>query len=271
MAPGLDIARRKVDVGTTVWAVGEHMDALVEAGIAAPEVFINRHASSIIDDVTRSKITSVSVNLGGRSFRVAAKEYYPRGGGALVKDVFRPSKARVEFVMAARLLKLGVSVPVPVAAVEVRSLRVLKKAYLFSEEIVGGKSLLELFDAQAFALLGRKQANRIIEKLARTVAHAHGRGLFHGDLNASHLVLRDWEEGEPEVYLLDFENSRIRKTVAESERTRDLGRLERSASYFLSLKERMRFLKCYLDNSNRTSELCGWLQKVRREVERRAR
>ena len=70
-----DIVSRKVDGRTTVWAAREYIDALIEAGIGSPAVFINTHASNIIDDVTRSKITSVTFSIGGRAFRIAAKEY----------------------------------------------------------------------------------------------------------------------------------------------------------------------------------------------------
>lgn len=271
MVPGVEIVSRRLGGGTTVWAAHEYVDALVEAGIASPSVFINSHASSIIDDVTRSKITSVSVNLGGRAFRIAAKEYLPRGGGSFLKDLFRPSKARVELMLSARLASLGVLVPQPVAAVEVRLWRALKKSYLFAEEVVDGASMLELMDRQEHTSLSRRRKNTVIEAVAQAVARAHGAGLFHGDLNASHIVIKDFKDGDPKVYLVDFENSRIRKTVSKGERIRDIGRLERSASYFLPVKERLRFLRSYIQAAGQDMPLRDWVRDVSLEVARRAR
>jgi tRNA A-37 threonylcarbamoyl transferase component Bud32 len=269
--PGPGIVKRRVGEGTTVWAASAHIDSLVEAGIASPAVFINRHASSIIDDVTKSKITSVSVNLEGRVFKVAAKEYLPRGGAAAFKNLFRPSKARVELLLSARLTALGIPVPEPVAAVEIRSFRLLKKAYLFNQEIVGGASLLQLLDAQEHTRLSRKQLTAVIGAVAAVVAAAHEKGLYHGDLNASHLILRDWKSDTPGVYFIDFENSRIRKTVSMQERLRDIGRLERSASYFLPVKERLRFLRTYVGAAGHGTALRDWVSQAKLEVARRTR
>ena len=266
-----DIVRKKLDGGATVWAVRRHMDPLLEAGIADPAGFIDKHASKVIDDISKSKILSLSVNIGATPLRIAAKEYLPRGWANSLKDLFRPSKARVELMMSARLAELGVPVPAPVAAVEIRSLRALRKAYLFGEEIVGARSLLELMDARAHEGLGRHQFSRVIETIAETIAHAHDRGLFHGDLNASHVIIRNWEKDTPDVYLLDFENSRIRANVGMRERLRDVGRLERSASYFLPVRERLRFLKRYIKAASHGTPLREWLRAVRLEAGRRAR
>lgn len=271
MAPGFNIVSRRLGSGTTVWAASEYVDALVESGIASPSIFINSHATSIIDDVTRSKITSVSVNLGGRAFRIAAKEYLPRGGASFLKNLFRPSKARVELMLSARLASLGVLVPQPVAAVEVRIWRVLRKSYLFAEEIVNGASMLELLDRQAHVALSRQRKNTVIEAIGKAVAHAHGAGLFHGDLNASHILIKDFKEGEVKVYLVDFENSRIRKTVSKAECLRDIGRLERSASYFLPVTERLRFLRSYLQTAGQDAPLRDWARNVILDIARRAR
>jgi tRNA A-37 threonylcarbamoyl transferase component Bud32 len=269
--PAHDIVKKRADGGVTVWATRNHINALVEAGIGSPETFINRHASSIIDDVSKSRITSVSVNLDGKVFKVAAKEYLPRGGAAVLKNFFRPSKARVELLLSARLAQLGIPVPEPVAAVEIRSLRLLRKAYLFNQEITGGASLLALLDAQEHTGLDRRQLNILINVLSAVVVNAHNRGLYHGDLNASHLIIRNWKENKPEVFIIDFENSRIRKNVDFPERVRDLARLERSASYFLPVRERLRFLRHYVRAASISKSLAEWVNAIRAEVARRAR
>lgn len=271
MAPGHEIVARRVGRRTRVWAERRYLDALVEAGIATPAAFIKENASGVIDDVSKSTITSILVNLGDTRLRLAAKEYLPRGRWCSFKNLFRYSKAVVELARCARLARLGLPVPAPVAAVEIRSWRILKKAYLFTGEIVGGKSLLALLDAGEHAGLGRAQLGRIIDALARTVALAHSKGLFHGDLNASHLILKDWSTEDPQAYLMDFENSRIRRKVTLKERLRDLARLERSASYFLPARERLRFLKSYASISGQRMGFRQLQEAVKLTVARRSR
>jgi len=194
-----------------------------------------------------------------------------RGSSAAFKNLFRPSKARVELLLSARLADLGVPVPEPVAAVEIRTFRNLKKAYLFNQEISGGTSLLEFFDSQEHIRLSGRRLNSIIEVVSSAVAGAHNKGLYHGDLNASHLIIRNWEENETEAFILDFENSKIRSVVEMPERVKDLARLERSASYFLPLRERLRFLRNYMNYANLHKSFRDWVNAINVEVERRAR
>jgi tRNA A-37 threonylcarbamoyl transferase component Bud32 len=266
-----EILRRKLPGGTTVWAQRRYLDALLAAGIGRPLELIRRSEGDVIDDVAKSSITSITLDLHGERMRIAAKEYLPRGGWSAVKNFFRASKALVELRLSAKLLALGVPVPEPVAAVEIRSFRVLKSSCLFTGEIVGGASLLELMDAQEHQNLSRSRLNGIIDALAATIAGAHNKGVFHGDLNASHLILRNWKEAAPEVFLIDFENTRVRDLVGMEERVRDIGRLERSASYFLPARERLRFLRSYLRESAPQENLRDWIGKVKADVARRAR
>lgn len=271
MAHPPEIVRRRSGFYTTVWADGRYADALIAAGIAECASFIKEHASGVIDDVSKSRITSILVDLGGTKLRLAAKEYLPRGSADSFKNLFRSSKALAELTLAARLVRLGLPVPEPVAAVEIRSLRVLKKACLFTREIVDGRNLLALMDAGEHTKLGRARLDGIIDALARTVAHAHGKGLFHGDLNASHLILKDWRTKGPQVYLIDFENSRIKKSVTWDQRVRDLTRLERSASYFLPVTERLRFLKSYASAAGRDIDFHKLRDAVKLKASRRAK
>jgi tRNA A-37 threonylcarbamoyl transferase component Bud32 len=266
-----EIVRKRLPGGTTIWTQARYLDDLLEAGIARPPELIRRSAGDVIDDVTKSSITSVELNLLGKPMKIAAKEYLPRGGWDSLKNLFRASKARVELRLSAKLLNMGISVPEPIAAVETRSFRRLVKSYLFTEEIVGSVSLLELMDAQEHQTLSRAELNKVVEALAATVARAHEKGVYHGDLNASHLLLRNWKDQSPQIYLIDFENTRIRNTVGREERTRDIGRLERSASYFLPVRERLRFLKYYLGQYASSNDFRAWIHDVRADVARRAR
>jgi len=271
MPPEPEIIKKHVKRGVTVWADRRYLDSLVKAGIGEPEVFVNRYADNLIDDVTKSKITSLTVNLGDRPFRVAAKEYLPRGGAGWLKNLFRPSKARIELLISTRLLALGIPCPEPVAAVEIRWFRFLKKAYLFSEELTDSSSLLELMDNRGYQQLKRRQLNGVIRAIAETVATAHVNGFFHGDLNASHIILQEWNQDEPSIYLLDFENSKIRSSSKMKYMIKDIGRLEKSASYFVNSRERLRFIKYYLAKIDNASDLRALLKKVQAEVIKRTK
>jgi hypothetical protein len=52
---------------------------------------------------------------------------------------------------------------------------------------------------------------------------------------------------------------------------RDIGRLERSASYFLPARERLRFLRHYIEKSGGGQALRDWIRDVKADVARRSR
>ena len=77
MAASLEITKRKLSDGVTLWAQANYLNALLEAGIGRPSELIRQSTGDVIDDVTKSSITSVTLDLHGQSMKIAAKEYMP--------------------------------------------------------------------------------------------------------------------------------------------------------------------------------------------------
>jgi 3-deoxy-D-manno-octulosonic acid kinase len=138
------------------------------------------------------------------------------------------TRAFREFRLLKTLLAAGLPVPAAVAAraqcVVSLPLLSLYRCDLVTEQL---SDVVTLSDALA------EQA------LDPTVWHAVGRCLrafhdcdvYHADLNARNILLRNNNCGEPEVYLIDFDNSYIRSS-SPTWKNANLARLLRSLNKF---------------------------------------
>ncbi len=70
----------------------------------------------------------------------------------------------------------------------------------FTMEYLSGLSLSRVLSARGPSLLERPHARAIIRDIAAALAHAHARGVVHGDLNPANIFITD----EGELRVLDF-------------------------------------------------------------------
>lgn len=199
------------------------------------------------------------------------KIYDRSGPAAALKDRFRDSKAVRALKQGEALARQGFSVPPGVAAGERRRSGLLDRAFLLTRAVDAAP--LPLFlrehcrglpDAES---LREKRSH--IGRLATEVRRLHRCGFVHGDLIPANILVQS--TGEREIRFFYIDNDRTRRYPAwlpQGLWKRNLIQLNRFVLPGISLQDRMRFLKSYLDKSSwgrGDRRLIHWLEKKTRK------
>ncbi|MBV9109676.1 MAG: hypothetical protein JO306_09750, partial [Gemmatimonadetes bacterium] len=160
--------------------------------------------------------------------RVVVRRY--RRGGMLRfvnrGTYFGGNRAFDELRATERARAGGVRAPVVVAAIERPARLAGYRAWLATVLVAGGVDLASWLAAEP-----RDEAHRhaVLRESGRQMALMHAAGVAHPDVNLRNLLVAPGD-GDPEVYLLDFDRADVGATpVSPARRERDLRRLARSA------------------------------------------
>ena len=161
-------------------------------------------------------------------------KHYLRGGlpGRVVRDIYfwtgeNQTRSFAEFTFLARLQKLGLPVPIPVAA------RYLRRGPIYRADLL----TLRIPDIQSLAdrILARPGDRAFWRGLGTTLHRFHVHGVDHADLNAYNVQI----DANDAVVLLDFDRGQIRDTGIW--RQKNLARLHRSLQKVKRLDTRIHF------------------------------
>jgi 3-deoxy-D-manno-octulosonic acid kinase len=160
--------------------------------------------------------------------RVVVRRYRRGGMMRWVNRVvyFGGNRAFDELRATERARAGGVRAPVVVAAIERPARLAGYRAWLATELIPGGQDFAAWLAEQG----GDEPRRRaVLAEAGRQMAMMHAAGVAHPDVNLRNLLVAPGD-GEPEVYLLDFDRADVTATpVPRTRRVRDLRRLARSA------------------------------------------
>ena len=204
---------------------------------------------------------------GGHENELFLKVFHPANRGAALKDALRSSKAFRSWRQGVALDRAGFGVPLTIAAGEWRHWRILRRAFLVTRKIDGQPAHLFLrhwadgAEAQKSRLAAKREALR---RMAFLLRRFHRSGFVHGDLVASNLFV-SYADGRPIFYFMD--NDRTRRYPAGLPQflwRRNLLQLNRMPLPGISLQDRVRFLKSYLESGSlagRELRLARWLER----------
>ncbi|MBB1384530.1 3-deoxy-D-manno-octulosonic acid kinase [Pseudoalteromonas sp. SG45-5] len=152
----------------------------------------------------------------------AVLRHYWRGGlvGKLLSDQYsflglEQTRVYKEFSLMSKLIELGLNVPTPIAAKVTRS-GLIYRGDIITEAVTGAKSVLDI-------LIERPLTNDELERIAKTIALFHAKGVYHADLNINNILFNDIGD----VYIIDFDRGEIKKPNAQWQQS-NITRLERS-------------------------------------------
>lgn len=162
--------------------------------------------------------------------------HYRRGGlpGKIIRDTYlwtgeRETRSFSEWFLLAKLRKLGLPVPQPVAARYQRSLCTYT-ADLLTLRIPDIRSLAD-------RILERPGSREFWRNVGRGIHRFHDAGVCHADLNAYNVQL----DSNDELFLLDFDRGSLRGPGVW--RQKNIARLHRSLNKIKTLDERVNFGK----------------------------
>ncbi len=206
------------------------------------------------------------LTLGAKERELYLKVFHPGRGAAAWKDALRRSKAWRAWRVGLELENAGFEVPLAIAAGEQRRARFLRRAFLLTEKIYAEpvpmflRTGLHCGDDKA--RLAAKRAG--LRHAARLVRRFHRAGFVHGDLVASNLLVA-FDGRAMNFYFMDNDRtSRYPGWLAQPFWKRNLIQLNRLPLPGVTLQDRMRFLKAYLDIGEVAAaerSLAQWLER----------
>jgi tRNA A-37 threonylcarbamoyl transferase component Bud32 len=173
-----------------------------------------------------------------------------------LRDLFRPSRAKMAMMRALALEAAGVPTPRALAVAEVRRFRWPVRAYLITEEVP------DAFGIGWIIRRDKRVPGELPRKLALALAKLHEAGFSHRDLKPSNILVYNQDE----VAFIDLDAVRQFKRLPDTRAMDDLVRLGRGLSGFpgISALHLARFLRHYCRSRGRDSQ--QWWALLKRQL-----
>ena len=249
-------------LGRLVREEGFPRQAALDA-IVAHRVALNGDPGETLKRSAETSVTAVDV--AGMSLCV--KEFHCRGGLRALKDCVRPSPAWRSWTAGRGLRSLGLPAPRCHAVVTRRALNLGGSSYLVMERLAAVEGI-DHYVRRRLPAMGGAARRRLILEAADLLRRMHGGNVYHSDLKASNLQVRERGEGW-EWFLVDLAAVRLGRLVPVGERVRNLAQLHASVPMLVSRADRLRFLRAYASGAGWAADERAILADVARLTSRR--
>jgi tRNA A-37 threonylcarbamoyl transferase component Bud32 len=199
---------------------------------------------------------------------------------AKLRELVRPSKARIEYEHAREVAARQVPTFEPLALGEPSRASLAQDSFLITRALPETRplhSFLETTLPQWPAPRQVRLRQRLAKALGRLLVHMHDAGIAHDDLHPGNLLLRLDADDRPELFLIDLHAVRIGAPLSWRARRANLILLNRWFSLRSQRTDRLRFWRAYksrigslsvdvndLERRTRTSNLSLWRKLDRR-------
>ncbi len=248
-----DFALVRSENGLTGWIRKDLPGDLFRNLIPDPDRFFSDPSAQILKN--ESKVQVIKQTLKGRdgvARSLVIKRYRYSYFFRRLGFIFLSSPA-VRSLKGALLLKRdGIDTADPLAALEHRRWGHLGTSYSVAEEVQGSQSLPVywkdgLANYSSEKVLRRRQP--VLRKVASLFHQLHSRGIYHRDLKGSNILIRKWDTGKWECFLVDVDRVRKSRRLCWSKKVKNLVQLHRSLGRRFSNRDKIFFLKLYADLS----------------------
>ena len=185
------------------------------------------------------------VDGAGREFFV--KIFHRDGWLPAFKDQLRRSRAFNCWQQGLALNGAGFKAPLAIALGAQSGWRIARREFVVTEKICA-VALPEYLRGISNGAVALRSKRKNIERLAQLIRRFHAAGFVHGDLLAGNIFIAAGADNDGEFYFMD--NDRTRRYPSWSCQSlwkRNLIQLNRLPLPGISLQDRMRFLRGYLD------------------------
>ncbi|GAA5315044.1 MAG: lipopolysaccharide kinase InaA family protein [Candidatus Pelagadaptatus aseana] len=202
--------------------------------------------------VSRSKLGTVErVLLDGRYYFV--KKYFNAGDG--VANFSPVSKARREWQNLQLFQRWGLPAVDLAAYGEVSYFSRPRTAALVTLGVDGSDDLKSLFDKGSPKLQNAEWVDAVMAQVAHATRVMHQHRFAHNDWKWRNILVRDDEQGRPEIFMIDCPSGMSWiNPFFEYRRIKDLACLDKVASKILDQDQRLRFYKMYTGSSDLTAK-----------------
>jgi serine/threonine protein kinase len=219
-----------------------------EALVSQSDPFVQPRCRMIKSE-KKIRVGRMHMRIGKEIKTVYVKQHNALSLGHRLASLFVPSAALRSLTGAVTLLRAGYATAKPVAAVEYRRRGVLIKSLYFSEEISGAKTADTFWRENLSSLTGTggyRKRRSFLRALAQLLSSLHGNRIYHNDLKASNILIRN-EQGPMErlFSLIDLQGLKPCFYISKRRRIKNLAQLARTLGLLLSRSEKLFFLKAY--------------------------
>lgn len=192
--------------------------------------------------------TVYHVTLPGADFYL--KHYRVADRRAHLREMVRPSKARMEYERILGVAARGVPTLVPLGVGETCPGDKRRCSYLATRTLCDARPLHLYLETAFLDLPPRTQARvrqRLAVALGQLLARMHQAGITHHDLHPGNLLLQLAADGSPRLSLIDLHDVHLGPPLAWPARRANLVLLNRWFALRSELADRLRFWRAYDD------------------------
>jgi tRNA A-37 threonylcarbamoyl transferase component Bud32 len=168
----------------------------------------------------------------------------------LLRQLVRPSKARLEFERAIALSARGVPTIVPLALGERQIFLGAGDSFLVTRALESTQTLNNFLVDTLAKLSTARQAcvrQRLATALGRLAAQCHDAGICHNDLHAANILVQLTDDDQPRLYLIDLTAVRLGPELDWPASRANLTLLTRWFVPRSSRADRLRFWRAYYE------------------------
>lgn len=213
-------------------------------GHAAARGLIGQHlklcpsSGSIIKQSSKSVLTT-HVLASGET--VCVKGYRDRGALYALASLFFRSRALKSWRAANGLVVRGLLTPQPLAMIEKRFGPLVRESYYICRWEGRAPELNAYIKARQWTQADKKNFMRC---LAHTVAGLHARGVYHGDLKSTNILVREYDSSWDFLFI-DLDRVSFSRPLTFERRANNLAQINASVSAVITLRDRLRFFRIY--------------------------
>lgn len=177
------------------------------------------------------------------------KRYNNKGFFHTFKNIFRSSRAKRVWLRGYGFELRGIPIASPVAYMEERRFRILKRSYVVSEFITDAVTLSSIF-RHASSDISPNQTMAIMQMAGSEIGKMHKLGCIHGDMKWSNILIKEIDE-KSNCFFVDLDGSRIKRRLSLSEIIDELSRFYvEMLKYKINLEDQEAFLKAYCSHNH---------------------
>lgn len=140
----------------------------------------------------------------------------------------------------------GIATPEMVTLVEEKIGPFVTRAYLVTKEIKDASPSGQYGLNNLGTRATRRHKNIYLKEFARAITHLHQRGIFHADLKANNILIKQEEEPEKwKFYFLDLDRVKFKSELNWKERIKNLAQLNAATPAIITRADRLRFFRHY--------------------------
>lgn len=222
------------------WDIGM-LAALINKHTLSLEQFDTMIKTSPKTGITRIPVSHESIK------SVYIKEYRYLSALKRCLYAFRSSPARRAWLAAHGLMALHFLTPKPFALFEEKRFARIKKSFVIMEDVshclTCNTYVSENFsDPYDKAILGKKKG--FISRLALSFRHLHESGVYHGDLKANNIMVKESQDTW-DFFYLDLDRVSFHTEIPVKKKVKNLSQLNASIPHCITYTDRLRFYQVY--------------------------